>query len=151
MISTVALDESTWAKGPAKFEGGTPPIIEVCGLSAAVDWIEGIGRDRMHAHTAQLATSFREGLLSIDDIEIFSPETGQETLVSFRHKKIHAHDLATILDSSNVAVRGGHHCAMPLISFLGVEALVRCSFGAYSDQDDVQMALEAIKKSFKFI
>lgn len=151
MISTVALDESSWAKGPAKFEGGTPPIIEVCGLSAAVDWIENIGRENIHTHTAQLATAFREGLLSLEDVEIFSAETGQETLVSFRHKKIHAHDLATILDSSNVAVRGGHHCAMPLMSFLAVDALVRCSFGAYSDQDDVQIALEAIKKSSKFI
>lgn len=151
MISTVSLEESTWAKGPSKFEGGTPPISEVCGLSAAIDWVQKIGRRNIHTHSSHLASLFLEKLKSFDDIDTYSSETGHETLVSFRHKKIHAHDLATILDSFNVAMRGGHHCAMPLMNFLDLDATVRCSFGAYSDETDVEIALQAIKDSAKII
>lgn len=151
MISTVTLEEATWAKGPAKFEGGTPPISEVAGLVAAVDWVQAKGRKNIHTHSSHLATLFLEELKSLPDVDTYSPQTGQETLVSFRHRSIHAHDLATILDSFNVAMRGGHHCAMPLMNFLQLDATVRCSFGAYSDVDDVEIAIEAIKNSSKFI
>ncbi|NBO37007.1 aminotransferase class V-fold PLP-dependent enzyme [bacterium] len=147
MISSVSLEESSWASGVAKFEAGTPPIAEAIGLSAALDWLEELGRTRIHAHAAQLASEFASGVSKIPGIELFYPGTGAETIVSFRHNALHAHDLATILDGSNVAMRAGHHCAWPLVKILGVDALVRASFAAYSDRDDVEQALEAIKKA----
>ncbi|MBX9838355.1 MAG: aminotransferase class V-fold PLP-dependent enzyme [Silvanigrellaceae bacterium] len=149
MISDVTLEESQWISGPAKFEAGTPPITEVCGLGAAIDWVEKKGRKNIQNHTSKLAKMFLENLKNINNIEVFSPESGQETIISFRHKKIHAHDMATILDSENIAMRAGHHCAWPLIRILGVDALIRCSFAAYSDRDDVEIALEAIKNASK--
>ncbi|MEY3903082.1 MAG: hypothetical protein RL189_2388 [Pseudomonadota bacterium] len=147
MISSVTLSESQWTTGVAKFEAGTPPITEAIGLAAALDWLETVGRQRIHSHAAALAGEFANQLSRIKGIQLFYPHTGRETLVSFRHEAIHAHDLATILDSSNVAMRAGHHCAWPLVRLLGVDALVRASFAAYSDQDDVQQAIEAIKNA----
>ncbi len=149
MISNVTLEESEWISGPAKFEAGTPSITEACGLSAAIDWVEEKGRINIYKHSANLAKSFVEKLKKIPDIEVFSPESGKETIISFRHKKIHAHDMATVLDADNIAMRAGHHCSWPLIRYLGVDALVRCSFAAYSDEDDVTLAIEAIKNSSK--
>lgn len=146
MVSHVTLEGASWAPGVAKFEAGTPPITEVAGFRAAIGWLNAAGRERIHAHAAGLASQFREGLARIPELEIFSPASGRETLVSFRHKRLHAHDLATVLDYYNVAVRAGHHCAWPLVQFLGVDALVRASFAAYSDADDVTQALEAIKR-----
>lgn len=147
MISGVTLEESIWASGVAKFEAGTPPITEAIGLAAALDWLDGVGRARIHKHSARLAALFAEKLSAVRGIQLFYPSTGQETLVSFRHEAIHAHDLATILDASNVAMRAGHHCAWPLVRILGVDALVRASFAAYSDTDDVEQAVEAIKNA----
>jgi cysteine desulfurase/selenocysteine lyase len=147
MISGVTLEESHWAGGVAKFEAGTPPITEAIGLATALDWLEDLGRDRIHAHAAALAERFAERISSLKGIQLFYPSTGQETLVSFRHETLHAHDLATILDASNVAMRAGHHCAWPLVRILGVDALVRASFAAYSDIDDVDQAVEAIKNA----
>ncbi|MCA2960423.1 MAG: aminotransferase class V-fold PLP-dependent enzyme [Silvanigrellales bacterium] len=147
MISNVTLEGSEWAGGPARFEAGTPPIVEAVGLGAALTWLEEKGRKAIHAHSARLATRFREGLQSIKGIEVYSPETGEETIVAFRHEALHAHDLATLLDGSNVAMRAGHHCAWPLVRFLGVDALLRASFAAYSDVDDVDIALDAIKRA----
>lgn len=150
MVSAVTLEESRWARAPMRFEGGTPPITEAIGLGAAVDWLNGVGRARIHAHASRLASLFIEKMEALPEIEVYSPKTGQETLVSFRHKKLHAHDVTTILDTHNVAMRAGHHCAWPLIQFLGVEALVRASFAAYSDVDDVERAVEVIKHFLKF-
>ncbi len=147
MISNVTLEESSWSDGPAKFEAGTPPIVEVAGLIAAVDWMNKVGRKRIHDHASRLAALFASQLREIPEVEIFSPGTGSETVIPFRHKRVHAHDLATILDSENVAVRAGHHCAWPLIRFLGVDALVRASFAAYSDEDDVEAAIRGVKKA----
>lgn len=151
MISDVTLEGSEWASGPAKFEAGTPPIMEAIGLGAAIDWLEGLGRIRIHRHSARLAHQFHEGLARNASIEVFSPATGEETIVAFRHTHIHAHDLATILDGRNVAMRAGHHCAWPLIRTLGVDALVRASFAAYSDVDDVEIALDAIREAEKVL
>ncbi len=147
MISNVTLEESSWTEVPAKFEAGTPPLIEVAGLLAAVDWMTAVGRKNIHDHAARLATIFANRLREIPGIEVYSPGAGTETVIPFRHNRVHAHDLATILDSENVAVRAGHHCAWPLVRFLGVDALVRASFAAYSDEDDVEAAIRGIQKA----
>lgn len=147
MIASVTLEESEWARGKSKLEAGTPPITEAVGLAAALDWLEDVGRTAIHAHAAALAAGFAERLRAVPGIELFYPASGQETIVSFRHNVLHAHDMATILDGSNVAMRAGHHCAWPLVRVLGVDALVRASFAAYSDWDDVDQAVEAINSA----
>lgn len=151
MIESVTLEGSTWAAPPTKFEAGTPPITEVIGLGAAIEWLEGIGRDTIHNHCARLTSQLLNALDSHKDIKVFSARTGRETVVSFRHKTIHAHDLATILDSHNIAVRAGHHCAWPLVRGLGIDALVRASFGAYSDMDDVEALIDVLEKAHTLI
>lgn len=151
MIQNVTLEGCELAAVPAKFEAGSPPMTEVVGLSEAIRFIEKLGRETIHAHSARLAAQFHRGLEGIAGIEIFSPSTGHENIVSFRHVRVHAHDLATFLDSDNVAMRAGHHCAWPLIRSLGVDALVRASFAAYNDEDDVESALRAIKKAVNFL
>lgn len=145
MIADVSLDGATWADAPARFEAGTPPMTEVAGFDAAIQWLNEVGRDKIHAHASRLATKFSDGLRQIPHIEIYSPSTGIETVVSFRHTKVHAHDLATFLDSHNVAMRAGHQCAWPLVKSLGVDALVRASFAAYNVEQDVERALKAIQ------
>jgi cysteine desulfurase/selenocysteine lyase len=147
MISNVTLEESTWTTGTAKLEAGTPPITEAVGLAAALDWLDDLGRSHIHEHASVLASKFAEKLEKIPGIQLFYPGTGNETIVSFRHAALHAHDLATILDGSNVAMRAGHHCAWPLVRQLGVDALVRASFAAYSDEDDIEQAIQAIKEA----
>ena len=149
MISDVTLEGSTFTEGPAKFEAGTPPITEVIGLGAALEWIESKGRSNIHHHAAGLAGSFRQGLADMADVEIFGPGSGLENVVPFRLKKVHAHDVATLLDASQVCVRAGHHCAWPLIRALGVDALLRASFSTYNDAQDVELALSAIQRISK--
>lgn len=151
MISSVTLEESTWAQGPAKFEAGTPPISEIAGLGAAIDWLEAVGRKNIYEHVCGLASLFLDKLLEIPNIEVFAPSSGHESIVSFRHKKVHAHDLVTILDTKHICMRAGHHCAWPLIHYLGVDALVRSSFAAYNDAQDVDLAIDAIKNISNFI
>jgi cysteine desulfurase/selenocysteine lyase len=150
MISSVTKHESQWAQGPAKFEAGTPAITEVAGLLAAIEWIESIGAQKMHTRSCALAASFAEQLAQLPHIDILSSVSGKESLVTFHHKKIHAHDLVTILNSSNICMRAGHHCAWPLIHELGVDAGVRASFAAYNDELDVAIAIEGIKNSLNF-
>ena len=145
MISNVNLEGSSWAEPPLKFEAGTPPIMEAIALGAAIDWIEEIGREKIHAHTSQLARNFIFELKKIRGIRLFSPESGNENVVSFRHERLHAHDIATFLDAKNIAVRAGHHCAWPLIKHLQVDALIRASFGCYSTMEDVKLCIDAIK------
>ena len=106
-----------------------------------------MGRKSIHAHSSYLNSVFLEGLKKIPDIDIYSPESGSEFITSFRHRKLHAHDLATLLDSENISMRAGHHCAWPLIQFLDVDALLRASFGAYTSLEDTEIALDVLKKT----
>ena len=150
MVSQVTLEESTWAPAPACFEAGTPPITEAIALNAAFEWIKKVGGPKaIHAHASSLNSRFIEGLKQIGGLELYSQETGHEVLVSFRSPKMHAHDFVTYLDSYGICMRAGHHCAWPLIQFLGVDALVRASFAAYNNVDDVDYTLQAIKEIVK--
>lgn len=151
MVRAVTEHGALWASSPAKFEAGTPPITEVVGLTAALEWYERLGdKEAIHTHCAHLANLFIDGLRKNEKIEVFSPNTGHETIVSFRHKDIHAHDLTTVFDAHNIAVRAGHHCAWPLIHLLKLDSLCRASFSVYNDEDDVQFSLEILKKASLF-
>jgi cysteine desulfurase/selenocysteine lyase len=146
MIEKVSFTGTTYAAAPQRFEAGTPAIIEAIGFGAACDYVSRIGLDAIHAHEAQLVAQLREALRGMNDVRLFGPEDSAG-IVSFALDGIHPHDLGTILDEENVAIRAGHHCAQPLMERLGVPATARASFGLYSDEADVAALLRGIERT----
>jgi cysteine desulfurase/selenocysteine lyase len=149
-IDRVTFEKTTYAPAPSRFEAGTPMIIEVIGLHAAIDFIDSFGPDAIFAHESALAAQTRDALRAINSITLYGPEQSAG-IVSFSMDGVHPHDIGTILDEENVAIRAGHHCAQPLMNRLGVPATARASFGIYNDEDDVAAlvrGLERVKRIF---
>ncbi|MDZ4308525.1 cysteine desulfurase [Allopontixanthobacter sp.] len=147
MIDKVTFAETTYAPAPQRFEAGTPMITEVIALHAAVDYVESVGGMESHfAHESALAGKLRDELRGINSVRLFGPEKSAG-IVSFAMEGVHPHDLGTILDEENVAIRAGHHCAQPLMAHLGVPATARASFGLYSDEDDIAALLRGIERT----
>jgi len=145
MIDTVTFENTTYAPAPARFEAGTPAIIEVIGLAAAMDYVDAIGLDKIAAHEAALVRQTREALRQINSIRLLGPDDAAG-IVSFEMAGVHPHDIGTILDESGVAIRAGHHCAQPLMRHLGVDATARASFGIYSDESDVAALVRGLER-----
>jgi len=145
MIDKVTFEKTTYAPPPTRFEAGTPHIVGVVGLSAAIDYVEGIGLDAIHAHECALVGQARAALESLNSVRVFGPEDSAGIL-SFEVEGVHPHDVGTILDEAGVAIRAGHHCAQPLMRALGVEATARASFGIYSDESDVLALVRGIER-----
>jgi cysteine desulfurase/selenocysteine lyase len=146
MIERVTFERTTYASAPQRFEAGTPAIVEAIGLAVACDYVADIGLEVIHQHETRLVAQLRDGLRSMNDVHLFGPEASAG-IVSFALEGIHPHDLGTILDEENVAIRAGHHCAQPLMDRLGVPATARASFGLYSDDDDVAALLRGIERT----
>jgi cysteine desulfurase/selenocysteine lyase len=146
MIDKVTFAETTYAPAPQRFEAGTPMITEVMALHAAVDYVDGMGMESLFAHESGLAAQARDALRSINSIRLFGPGKSAG-IVSFAMEGVHPHDLGTILDEENVAIRAGHHCAQPLMAHLGVPATARASFGLYSDEDDIAALMRGIERT----
>jgi cysteine desulfurase / selenocysteine lyase len=146
MIRTVRRDEITWADLPARFEAGTPPIGEAIGLAAAIEWLEEIGLDAVHARDAELATYALRRLSEVPGLRVFGPPAGEDRggIVSFELEGIHPHDVSEILDRHAVCVRAGHHCAQVLMERLGVAATTRASFGVYNTQEEIDRLVDAL-------
>jgi cysteine desulfurase/selenocysteine lyase len=149
MIDVVDLYESTWKQLPWKFEAGTMPIAEAIGLAAAIDFLEQIGLEAIHDHEIRLANYALERLSAIDGLEIYGPRK-RVGLITFNLKGVHAHDVATALDSLGIAVRAGHHCAQPLMKWLCVPATARASFYVYNTEEDVDRLYEGLLKTKEF-
>ncbi|MFL6732976.1 MAG: cysteine desulfurase [Sphingomicrobium sp.] len=145
MIDQVTFEKTTFLDPPARFEAGTPHIVGTVGLHAAVDWVERLGIDVIHAHECALVAETRAALSSIGGVTIYGPEDSAG-IVSFNVEGVHAHDTATILDDAGVAVRAGHHCAQPLMDWLGVPATARASFAAHSDSSDIEALVRGIEQ-----
>jgi cysteine desulfurase/selenocysteine lyase len=145
MIETVTFEGSTFLDPPARFEAGTPHIVGAIGLHAAVNWVGKIGLEAIHAHECALVAETRDALRHIAGVTIYGPEDSAG-IVSFNVDGVHPHDTATILDDAGVAVRAGHHCAQPLMRWLGVEATARASFAAHSDSSDVEALVRGIEQ-----
>ncbi|NDH46099.1 MAG: aminotransferase class V-fold PLP-dependent enzyme, partial [Actinobacteria bacterium] len=148
MISDVRLDSFTCAELPAKFEAGTPPIVEVIGLGAAVDFLSGIGMSEVRRHEIELTNYAYRALKDRygDDITIHgatNPELRGATF-SFAFRGVHPHDVSQVLDQHNVYVRAGHHCAKPLMRLIGANATARASMYLYSDENDVDALVDAL-------
>ena len=146
MIDKVTFEETTYAPAPQRFEAGTPAVVEAVALDAAVQFTDRIGLDVIAALENDLVTHLRDELKKLKDITVYGPASSAG-IVSFNLEGIHPHDLGTILDESNVAIRAGHHCAQPLMKYLGVSATARASFGVYSDHNDVEALLDGILRT----
>ena len=145
MIDRVSFAKTTYAPPPGRFEAGTPHIVGVVGLHAAIDYVDGIGLDRIHAHETALVTETRAALSGINSVRLFGP-ADSAGIVSFAVEGVHPHDVATILDEGNVAIRAGHHCAQPLMELLEVPATARASFGVYNGPADVAALVRGIER-----
>ena len=146
MIDRVTFEKTTYAPPPQRFEAGTPAIVEAIGFAAAVDYVEDIGVEAIDASERKLVTQLREALRGMNNVTLFGPDDAAG-IVSFVIDGVHPHDLGTILDEENVAIRAGHHCAQPLMDHLGVPATARASFGLYSDEDDIAALLRGIERT----
>ncbi|OGC81577.1 MAG: hypothetical protein A2V81_04840 [Candidatus Abawacabacteria bacterium RBG_16_42_10] len=148
MVAEASFHEATWADSPYKFEAGTMNIAGVIGFGAAVDYLEGIDREQMMKHEKELTTYALNELQKLSYIEIHGPKTAENKggVISFNVKGVHSHDVAEILARDNIAVRAGHHCAMPLMSKLGCKNSVRVSFYLYNEMADIDKLLEGLDK-----
>jgi len=145
MIDRVTFEKTTYLPAPSRFEAGTPHIVGAIGFHAAIDWVQGIGLDTLHAHESELVTEARAALRSVPGVTLFGPEDSAG-IVSFAMDGVHPHDIGTILDDAGVAVRAGHHCAQPLMDYLGVPATARASFAAHSDAADIEALVAGLHK-----
>jgi cysteine desulfurase / selenocysteine lyase len=145
MIDKVSFAKTSFAPPPARFEAGTPHVVGVLGLHAAIDYVDGIGLDSIAAHEEALVREARQALSSINSVRLFGPENSAG-IVSFTIRDVHPHDIGTILDESRVAIRAGHHCAQPLMEHLGVDATARASFGVYNGRQDVEALVGGIER-----
>ena len=146
MIDRVTFGKTTYAPPPQRFEAGTPMITEAAALHAALDYVDAIGPQALFVHESGLAAQLRDELRQINSIRLFGPDESAG-IVSFEMAGVHPHDLGTILDEENVAIRAGHHCAQPLMGHLGVPATARASFGLYSDESDIAALLRGIERT----
>jgi cysteine desulfurase/selenocysteine lyase len=153
MILRVSLEQSSWSTVPHKFEAGTPDVGAAAGLAAACDYLDGIGRERIHAHERELTGHLLALLEETDGIDVYGPR-GLEArggAVSFNVSGVHAHDVGTILDRAGVAVRAGHHCCQPLMARLGVAATARASVYLYNTHEEIDAlgaALGEVRRIF---
>jgi cysteine desulfurase/selenocysteine lyase len=148
MIARVGDFESTWAEPPAKFEAGTMPVAEAIGLGAAVDWLSSIGMDAVREHGRDVTAYALERLAEVPGLKLHGTRDLEQrgALVSFELAGVHPHDVAEILGRDGVCVRAGHHCAQPLMRFLGVGATSRASFGVHNTHDDVDALIAGLDK-----
>lgn len=152
MIAQVTLQGSTWNDLPYKFEAGTPSIAEAIGLGAAADYLSQLGMTTVHRHEQSITQYALERLSEIPGITVYGPDARYKGAVAaFTLSGVHAHDVAQLLDADGIAVRAGHHCAMPLHHYLGVSATTRASFYLYSTPSEIDKLAESlyrVRRSF---
>lgn len=151
MIEYVHEQKTTFAPLPNKFEAGTQNVEGVVGLGAAIDYINSIGYDKIQEHDREIVEYAREKLSKLDYLDIYMTPNAKNhsAVISFNIKGVHPHDVASILDSENVCVRSGNHCAQPLMRFLGIDSTCRASFYIYNTKEDVDRLVDGIEKAYK--
>nr|WP_280637658.1 cysteine desulfurase [Methylomonas koyamae] len=145
MIRQVTFEKTTYAGLPHKFEAGTPAIAEIIGLGAAIDYVSAISMDKIAAYEAELLDYATEQAREIKGLNIIGQAEHKGGILSFTLDHIHPHDIGTMLDSLGIAVRAGHHCAMPVMDFYGVPATARASFAMYNTRQEIDVLLQGIK------
>ena len=151
MITSVTKEKTTFAKPPAKFEAGTPPIAQAIGLAAAIDYLEALDSKKIKQHEDKLLQKATRELLKIPDLKIYANIKEKAPIISFVIKNIHPHDLGTVLDQENVAVRTGQHCTQILMDKFSIPATTRASFSFYNTEKDVKQLVKGIKKAIKLL
>lgn len=152
MIETVTMERSTFARPPARFEAGTPPIAQAVGLAAAAHYLANIGMDQIAAHEQQITAYALSALQEIDGLTVVGPKDAVDRggAISFTLDGVHPHDIAQLLDSRGVAVRAGHHCAKPAHLRFGVQATTRASFYLYTTTDEIDALVAALHHTKKY-
>ena len=151
MIRRVTLEKSTYNDLPYKFEAGTPAIAEGIGLGAAVDYLNSLGMDDVHAHEQAITSYALEALSEVEGLTILGPKSaaGRGGLVAFTINRLHPHDIAQLLDEDGIAVRAGHHCAMPMHKIMGIGASARASFYVHTTTDEVDALVTSLNRARK--
>ena len=144
MIRTVGFEGSTWAEPPARFEAGTPNIAGAVALGTAIEYVEQVGFERIAAHEERLLVQATDALQRLPGVRLYGTAAHKSAIVSFTVAGIHPHDLGTVLDAEGVAIRAGHHCAMPVMARFGIPGTARASFALYNDDDDVAALVAGI-------
>jgi len=147
MISKVTFEKTTWNQLPSKFEAGTPNIAGGVGWAAAIDYMESLGVANIAAHEHEVLEYATARMNELEDVCIIGTAANKASVISFTFGDIHPHDLGTIIDHFGIAIRTGHHCAMPLMQFFGVPATARASFGMYNNRAEVDVFIEALLKA----
>ena len=153
MISHVSLDGSSWNELPYKFEAGTPAIAPVIGLGAAVQYLQELGMEWVHAYEQQLTAYALERLSEVPQLELFGPSAAKEKggVAAFRLADHHPHDVAQLLDAQGIAVRAGHHCAQPLHHHLGVQSTTRASFYIYNTEEEIDALVAGLYETLRIL
>lgn len=147
MIHTVSFEKSTYAPAPQRFEAGTPNIAGAVGLAAAIEYVQDVGLDDIQAHEQALMAYATPLLLELPGLRLIGTAAHKSGILSFVVEGIHPHDLGTILDTEGVAIRAGHHCAMPLMTRFGIPGTARASLGLYNDENDIDALVAALRKA----
>jgi cysteine desulfurase/selenocysteine lyase len=147
MIREVTREFVSYADPPMRFEAGTPPIIQAVGLAAALDYVDGIGRTSIARHENALMLAATRRLKELNGVRIIGEAPGKGPIISFEVSGIHPHDLSTILDREGVAVRGGHHCAQPLMQRFDVTGTARASFALYNTESEIDALIHAVTQA----
>ncbi len=145
MIASVSFERTTFKAPPQRFEAGTPAIVEVIGLGAAIDYVSALGMENIAAHEHDLLAYATERLAGVPGLRVFGAAEEKCSILSFELDCAHAHDVGTILDRAGVAIRAGHHCAQPLMDRFGITGTARASFGLYNTRAEVDALVEAVE------
>ncbi|QDH16216.1 aminotransferase class V-fold PLP-dependent enzyme [Swingsia samuiensis] len=151
MIQSVSFEKATWAQIPHKFEAGTPAILEVIGLAAAINFVEDIGYEKITQHERDLTQYAEQQLQTVSGLKVLGHPEQRGGVLSFIMDGAHPHDLATLLDQLGIAIRAGQHCAEPLVRKLGLHATARASFGVYTTKEDVDALIEGLERARKML
>ncbi len=152
MVREVWYDRATWNELPHRFEAGTPNIAGVIGLGAAVDYLRGLGMDNVRQHEVEITGYALKAFQELDEVDVFGPRdlSLRGGIVSFHCEAVHPHDLGTLLDRDGIAIRAGHHCAMPLMREMGVVATARASFYVYNTEEEIDLLVTSLKKALRY-
>jgi cysteine desulfurase/selenocysteine lyase len=151
MIEEVSRETVTYNHPPHRFEAGTPPIVQAIGLAAALDYMEGIGKPNVRVHEEALSAYAHKRLSSINSLRVIGTAPGKGPILSFTVRGAHAHDVATLIDRSGVAVRAGTHCAMPLMQRFGVTSTCRASFALYNTFAEIDTLADALERAQRLL
>jgi cysteine desulfurase/selenocysteine lyase len=147
MIKTVTFEKTTYACLPHKFEAGTPNIAGGIVLGYAIDYLNGIGFDKIKAYEKDLLDYGTKKLLEIEGLKIYGTAKEKTSVISFNIQGLHPYDIGVIVDKLGVAVRTGHHCTQPIMDFYGIPGTVRASFSFYNTKEEIDILIEAVKKA----